>query len=254
MNCVQRFVLPALEGAEPSEDVSRYVGLFETAVKREIPPYFQAFYGESFRMHVENPIWVIQSLVSNAIKEGEGSRDLAIVADECENASLTSDLAVHIKDEAKHCRMYLGLIQIVFPDALPPDAKEKIRSTFPEVDYKASSAKKLSLWKMLDYLIQINLGEVRTRIHQKLLEPVLCAYCPPDNRGALSNTLCKLAGDECCHIKYTAARIGALSREFLANDVEALFCQRFLEFNRYTDKELGKQRRGMPAAALIRER
>ncbi len=255
MNCINRYVVPALAGAEQSEDIDRYLALFETAIKREMPPYFQRYYGESFRLHIENPIWIIQSLVSNAVKEGEGSRDLARIADQCDSASLTSDLSIHVDDEARHCRMYLGLINIVFPDALPNDASNAIKRTFPDVHHRAEdSHPKLTHWKILDCLIQINLGEVRTRIHQKLLEPVLESYCPTRNQEALCKTLCKLSGDECCHIKYTASRIGALSRDFSAADVVELFCQRFIEFNRYTDTELGKQRYGLSAAPLIRER
>lgn len=254
VDLVSKFVTPALSGSEISSDVEEYLRLMEIAVQLEPPPYFQASYGESYRRHVCNPYWVIQSLVSNAVKEGEGSRDIAKIADMCEMVSLTSDLVIHLKDEARHCRMYLALIQLVFPDCLPKDAHAEIASRFPPVSYEACPESRKTLFHMLDYLIQINLGEVRTRIHQKLLEPVLESYCPDENRNALCKTLCKLAGDECCHIKYTASRIGSLAREFDQAVVEELFCRRFVEFNRYTDKELGSQKYGLPAAPLIRDR
>lgn len=253
MTNVERFVGQVFSGAERSQDVERYLALFEMAVAREPPPYFQAAYGESFRANVGQPVWVIQSLISNAVKEGEGSRDLAVVADECEDAGLASDLEVHIGDEARHCRMYVRLIDLVFPDALPAGLREHLRATFPPVAYRAAPARKRGMWKMLDYLIQINLGEVRTRLHQKLLEPVLDCYCPAQNQEKLCGTLCKLAGDECCHIKYTASRIGALSREFPAADVERLFHQRFQEFNQYTLVQLGTRAQGLPAAPLVRD-
>ncbi|MGY4182939.1 hypothetical protein ACVIHH_008230 [Bradyrhizobium sp. USDA 4518] len=257
MNYLNAFVVPALAGSERSQDVERYLALFEDGISKEVPPFFQAGYGTSFRYHVENPYWVIQSLISNAIKEGEGSRDLASVADSCESQDLMSDLAIHIGDEARHCRMYLQLIDTVFPVALTDDLRQTLFQKFPSVTYDKTSLN-VPLqppWKMLDYLIQINLGEVRTRIHQKLLEPVLHAYCPEENKESLCRTLCKLAGDECCHIKYTASRIGALSREFSEVAVRDLFLRRFCEFNRYTDKELGRQRDGIfSTAPLLRDR
>jgi hypothetical protein len=153
--------------------------------------------------------------------------------------------------------MYLQLIDTVFPNAMPSDVREAVIQKMPPVSYQktSDSATRHSSWKMLDYLIQINLGEVRTRLHQKLLEPVLHAYCAEDNRETLCRTLCKLAGDECCHIQYTASRIGALSREFKPEAVSELFLRRFYEFNRYTEAELGHQRDGLfSATALVRNK
>jgi hypothetical protein len=251
---VSHFVGPALSEAEHSVDVERYLQFFEVAVDLETPPYFLSSYGDSFRRHVENPTWVIQSLISNAIKEGEGSRDLAAVADGCEDIGLSSDLAVHIGDEARHCRMYLQLIEHVFPNALPDELRVKLTDRFPPLTYQAVEVQKQSNWKMLDYLIQINLGEVRTRIHQKLMQPVLEAYCPRENQDMLCKTSCRLADDECCHICYTASRIGALSREFDHEKVQLLFDTRVHDFSAYTERELGHQRFGLFAAPLIRER
>jgi hypothetical protein len=257
MDYINHFVVPALQGSERSNDVERYLELFHGGVALELPPYFRAYYGISFRHHIDNPYWVIQSLISNAVKEGEGSRDLAAVADACESEELTSDLSVHIADEARHCRMYVQLIDTAFPNAMPSNVREAVIQKMPPVGYEKTfkGGTLHNSWKMLDYLIQINLGEVRTRLHQKLLEPVLHAYCPEQNRESLCRTLCKLAGDECCHIQYTASRIGALSREFKPKAVSELFLRRFCEFNRYTEAELGRQRDGLfSATPLVRDR
>lgn len=254
MDIVKQFVAPALMGAAHSVDVERYVSFFEQSVAHEVPPYFLHSYGTSFRLHIENPVWVIQSLVSNAIKEGEGSRDLGAVADACDELEISADLAVHIGDEARHCRMYVQLIDTVFPEALPEAIRTEIVSKFPPLTYRPALSTRKSSWKILDYLIQINLGEVRTRVHQKLLEPVLHAYCPSENREALCRTMCKLSEDECCHIQYTAARIGALSREFNNVEVQQLFQRRMLEFSQYTNRELGRQSGGLFGAPLIRDK
>lgn len=253
MDYVARFVETALD--EQGDIATRdYLRLFGGAVARHVPPYFLADYGNSFRSHIENPVWVLQSLVSNAIKEGEGSRDLAKIANACTSAGLVDDLSQHVEDEAGHCRMYLRLADLVFPDALPDNVRGAVETQFPPMQHSQVEAASLETWRVLDYLIQVNLGEVRTRIHQKLLEPVLEAYCPHRNLDMLGRTLCKLSGDECSHIRYTARRIGELSKEFASTRVEELFWQRLLQFTAYTERELGSQRAGGFATSLVRDR
>jgi hypothetical protein len=202
---------------------------------------------------VNNPVWVIQSLVSNAIKEGEGSQSLAMIADECERRSLSSDIAIHVTDEARHCRMYVGLIETVFPGALGTALRKRVASHFPPLRYVQRQRPVRPLWATLDYLIQVNLGELRTRIHQGLMEPVLHAYCPDENESKLCKTMDTLRCDECKHFQYTAARIGALAEEFTPTQVEELFIRRYQDFNRYTERELGTQADGLGAAPLIRD-
>ncbi|WP_375785811.1 hypothetical protein ACE10Z_41335 [Bradyrhizobium sp. Pha-3] len=251
---IERQVVPTLAGAESSDDVALYLELFETATRDVVPVHFLAAYGHSFRQHIENPVWVVQSLISNAVKEGEGARDLSETANECERKDIQADLAVHVEDEARHCRMYVQMIDTVFPGALPTKIRDEIERQFPPARFARAPKSPTSDYKILDHLIQINLGEVRTRIHQKLLEPVLYAYAPTEKRPLLCRTLCAIADDECCHIKYTASRIGALAREVGKQRCQELFSRRVKDFEAYTQTELGRQKEGLFGTKLVRDR
>lgn len=246
-----KFVVPALSGAS-DKHVRVYLSLFESAIIDEVPPYFREAYGSSFRKHVASPVWVIQCLISNAIKEGEGSADLATVANGCPDKSLRAQLVSHVNDEARHSRLYLQLVELVFPAALPAEVSQEVRAQLPPLQHEIVASGCLDTRQLLDYLIQINLGEVRTRVHQKLLEPVLFAYCPRANRGKLRRALGWLSSDEARHIEYTAQRIGQFAGEDISG-ARTLFAERSRLFNAYTERELGTQRTGFFAPVLIQD-
>jgi uncharacterized ferritin-like protein (DUF455 family) len=92
---------------------------------------------------------------------------------------------------------------------------------------------------MLDELSQMNIGEIRTRIHQLLMRPVIRAYCRETMRPRLQRVLDRLLNDETRHIKYTARLIDRLSsgREQAAISV---FSTRLAEFNEITLREVGQ--------------
>jgi tRNA isopentenyl-2-thiomethyl-A-37 hydroxylase MiaE len=249
MGYVGQFVEPSLGPSPWDSPTELYLSLFRAAVADEIPPYFLREYGESFRRHILSPVWVIQCLISNAIKEGEGSCDLGIIADSCTNDELRGQLVEHLEDEARHCRLYVRLIDIVFPESMPAEVLTEIENKLPPLVHRPAQRPPMDDWQLLDNLIQINLGEVRTCIHQCLLEPVLHTYCPEKSRSKLDQALKWLASDESRHIQYTAKRIGQLAD---ADTVaaEALFVARSRDFTAYTERELGSQREGLFEVAL----
>ena len=244
MSYVAQFVEPSLDADKRDARTDLYLAFFRAAVADHVPPYFRQEYGESFRRHVLSPIWVIQSLISNAIKEGEGSRDLGIVANSCPDREIRGQLVEHLEDEARHCRLYLRLIDIVFPASLPQDVLTEIENRLPPLVHRLTDIPPIEDWQLLDNLIQINLGEVRTCIHQRLLEPVLHAYCPVDSQPKLADALKWLASDETRHIQYTAQRIGQLGAADEAA-ARSLFVARSRHFNAYTERELGSQSEGL---------
>jgi hypothetical protein len=244
MGYIAEFVEPSLATGARDAETDLYLSFFQAALADEIPPYFRSDYGESFRLHIMSPVWVIQCLISNSIKEGEGSRDLGSIADSCARRDLRSELVRHLEDEARHCRLYLRLIDIVFPGAVPRDLMDEMEDRLPPLVHRTSELAPLDDWLLLDNLIQINFGEIRTTLHQRLLEPVLHAYCPDYNRDRLARALTWLASDESRHVRYTAHRIGELgSADELA--AKSLFVARSRDFSAYTERELGTQRDGL---------
>jgi hypothetical protein len=91
----------------------------------------------------------------------------------------------------------------------------------------------------LDELIQMNIGEIRTRIHQLLLRPVIMIHCPPEGRAKLQRILDSLLGDETRHIEYTA-RLIEKAMEASAGFVRHTMKQRLDEFNQITLEEVGE--------------
>ena len=154
---------------------------------------------------------------------------LGIVADFCPDREIRGQLVEHLEDEARHCRLYLRLIDIVFPASLPQDVLTEIENRLPPLVHRLTDIPPIEDWQLLDNLIQINLGEVRTCIHQRLLEPVLHAYCPVDSQPKLADALKWLASDETlAHSIYSAAYWAAWSRR--RGRCQIAFCRPLASF------------------------
>ena len=67
--------------------------------------------------------------------------------------------------------------------------------------------------QVLDELIQMNIGEVRTLIHQMLMGPVIVLHSPPNCRRRMQALMDGLGRDERLHIGYTAKLIDAAARK-----------------------------------------
>jgi uncharacterized ferritin-like protein (DUF455 family) len=95
---------------------------------------------------------------------------------------------------------------------------------------------------VLDELVQMNVGEIRTRIHQLLLRPVLTAHCTPRNRKKLTQVLDSLLRDETRHIAYTARFIETAASKGKESLLREISSQRLDEFNEMTLHEVGDER------------
>ena len=93
---------------------------------------------------------------------------------------------------------------------------------------------------MIDELVQVNIGEIRTRIHQLLLRPVIMTYSAEAEHVRLSGLLESILSDETRHVAYTATLLEALSDqdEHLQDFIRTTFGQRLREFNEITLDEV----------------
>ncbi len=77
----------------------------------------------------------------------------------------------------------------------------------------------------------MNIGEVRTRIHQLLLRPVITAYCSFGKREKLARILDSLLDDETRHVEYTARLINRAVKqgdsEFVHQGFQTNLAQQF---------------------------
>lgn len=230
-----------LAAVSQGKDLNNYLSVMDEAFSNDPPPFLFADYGDAFRECAMNPYWMIQSLISNSVKEGEGARDLWTLAGRIENPIVREKVVQHAKDEAKHARMYVGLIKVVFPGALQKQDECRVLErapSFPAVCVPDSEF--YSDEMIIDLLMQINLGEFRTRVHQLLMTPVLECICST-NLIKLEALLGVIAKDELNHLYYTAEIIddwigfGNLTKSM------AILAKRLRQFNDLTIRELGTQ-------------
>jgi hypothetical protein len=87
----------------------------------------------------------------------------------------------------------------------------------------------------------MNIGEIRTRIHQLLLRPVITLHCPAKNRAKLGAMMDALLDDETRHIAYTAKLIDNFARGSSRIAITNLFSRRLSDFNDITLDEVGQQ-------------
>lgn len=208
------------------------------------PPYGLAWYGERYRDVARDPDWFVGSLVDNAFVEGEGARKLWALSAQCSIEHISQQVKRHAIDESRHAQYYIRIIDIIFPNSIPASLRPELDALSPK--YLPSSEvptdlPKKSEGRVLDELVQMNIGEIRTRINQLLLRPVAHAYCgTQDDHSKLQRVLDRLMRDETRHIHYTANILEDFSRKGKAPLISELMIQRMDDFNRITLQEVGQ--------------
>lgn len=211
--------------------------LIRDAFEAQWPPFVQAWYGDRFRTCALEADWLARSFIVNADKEATGALSLWKIASECHDYGFAAKVAEHARDEARHARMYLGMLELTFPGALPPDQAADLHHATPVLpDGTPGKTQTRPLKDVVDDLVQINIGEIRTRLHQMLLRPVALAAAPADNRDRLAAILDRIYDDEGRHIIYTAKILDSQEdRDFIGEQ----YARRLSDFSALTLKEVG---------------
>jgi len=228
-----------------TEALPHYEAALRAACEAYPPPFGQAWYGEKYRQFASDPSWLASSLIANAEKEGEGSRKLWELVSRTSDPTIAESIRKHAIDESRHALLYVAMCELVFPGALEGDVKSYADGLSPRYSPRQypSPAEKSSPEVVLDELIQMNIGEIRTRIHQLLMRPVITAYCPLDSQGRLKKILDSLLDDETKHIQYTARLIeDAAVFHGYSDIVLSTARQRLKDFNELTLLEVGEAR------------
>jgi hypothetical protein len=137
--------------------------------------------------------------------------------------------------------MYVAMLDLTFPGALSPRDAEALLASYPlYIDEQPPLATlERDLQSLLDDIVQMNIGEVRTRIHQMLLTPVALAVAPADNREQLSAALARIYADEGRHIVYTAEILETYFSLGQGPALRALYARRLTDFGDLTLQEVG---------------
>ena len=238
---VARLTLRAL--AREGRALERYGRVLTKSCRAHPPPYGQAWYGETYRKLAADPRWLANSLIANASKEGEGSRKLWNLVARVEDEAIAEQVRLHAIDESRHALIYIALLNLAFPKAVGAAQLRELRRLSPGY---ASTDRPTPLEPsttaiVMDELVQMNIGEIRTRIHQLMLRPVITLHCPANNRAKLGAMMDALLDDETRHIAYTAKIINDFADRSSRTAISNLFSRRLSDFNDITLEEVGQK-------------
>jgi hypothetical protein len=234
-----------LEGIDINETyLNSYLNAIEHSFLKYPPPFSFNWYGDRFRFWACDPVWLANSLINNSIIESEGSIKLWQFAGEIPDFELSDIVRLHAIDESAHARVYLKILELVFPDKIKPDLITDISSSLSRFTLSSTleRTKYVDQLYILDSIIQMNIGEIRTRINQLLMKPVLLAYCSEENLPQLNSLVNSLLTDETKHILYTAELINNAIKSCNADVVTSIFDKRLNEFNILTLQEIEQAR------------
>lgn len=208
----------------------------------ECPPVFGTqSYGEGYRSVASNPTWLATSLVANSAQEAEGSIKLTKMAKSTKNVALASKILDHAADESRHARLYMRMLELVFPGAAEPKLVHHMRELSqiwktPKVD---TLCHEFAISATIDELIQMNIAEIRTRVHHLLQRPVLLNFCGKKEQSTILPILDSLMRDETIHVYYTADLINEyVTSAQRRQEVLRLFKERLSDFNEITTQSL----------------
>lgn len=226
----------------PARRLGVYTQLLADAVGAVEPPFLAPWYGDLYRACALDPRWLAGSLIANAEKEAQGAEKLWRIAGDARRFGFSPALAEHARDEARHARMYVALLEKLFPDALTRDELADLVAGFPTFEgVPPAPADPRPLEALLDDLVQINIGELRTRIHQMLLRPVAEALATAERLYGVGLIIQRIYDDEGRHILYTAELIETHAAAH-GPLLRSLFFSRLEEFSRITLEEVGQGR------------
>jgi hypothetical protein len=239
MNRIAELTLSAM--GHTIRDLPHYQSALSQGCELHPPPFGEAWYSNRFREMACDAGWVVQCLIANAKKEGDGARTLWSLAGAISEQTIARQVSQHAVDESRHARVYITMIELTFPGALDPSVAASLQDVAPS--YHANDAPPASPARerlvVVDEIIQMNIGEIRTRINQLLLRPVLCAWAPEEAIPRLHKALERLMVDETRHIEYTARLIEAAASEGLSDFVHEAMSKRIADFNEYTLTDVG---------------
>lgn len=240
MSPVVGLTLRALK-ARGTGSLGAYSRALRAACDASAPAFGMAWYGDRYRELASDPRWLATSLIENAAKEGEGSRALWRLAGRIAGPEVAEQIRRHAVDESRHALVYIGMLETAFPGATADGVRRKLVRLSPRYRFKDSPPRSpaVSPLRLLDELIQMNIGEIRTRINQLLLAPMVTGVCPRSGRRRLARMLESLMADETRHIEYTARLIDRAIRSGAEAFVHRVMRRRLAEFDRMTVAEVG---------------
>jgi len=220
------------------DDLPHFTNCVRGAFELVDPVFNRERYGEFF-FHCAGrvPGWISRVVMANADAESHGSEKLFwLWRGSSANAKISKDVLIHARDESRHSRLFVSLVEDAFPGSFPSDLLHAKREELFRITAESLTQKRFTLpeEELMDHLVQMNMGEIRTRSHMLLLSPVIYAFTPAEAKEHVRRVLEGLVTDEIRHISYTARFIEAWCACGDENRVRTLYSRRLSDFHRLT--------------------
>jgi hypothetical protein len=240
---VAQMTLAALR-EETELEVPLYGAALFAACAARPPPFGTAWYAERYRALARDPSWLAASLVANAQKEGEGARWLWELSGRTSDPFTAECLRMHAVDESRHALFYLAILDAAFPAVVDAGMRAQLQTLSPRFGYRERPAPLPPEHPdvILDELVQMNLGEIRTRTHIVLLRQMIGLHCAAAGRDTAHRLLDKLLADVTRHLAYTARLLENAIAAGKGELIELTLVERLEEFNQATLSEVGEDR------------
>lgn len=182
------------------------------------------------------PGYVQSVIIANSVAESDGSRGLHDLWTRVRGSELEDGIRNHFQDESRHARLFLHLTDLAFPEFLQPTemADRKARLFNSQAASKEKSEAAASVEYVIDNMVQMNIGEIRTRAHMFMIGPVLTALAPRGNKERVDGILSGLVYDEVTHIGYTAVLMEQMCQDGHKKLIADFYKRRLRDFNVYT--------------------
>lgn len=192
-------------------ELNHYTVILKDSFKAIEPVFTKPKYVDFFwQCATTVPGWIAEVVLANADAESQGSKKLLDLWKSTKiSKEIEDSILFHARDESRHSHLFVKLVSIAFPEANSNGELLKIRNGLTKINNRDLIKDENSVTDdiLLDHLIQMNMGEIRTLIHMHFLGPVIFALTPKESKDKVYTILQGLAKDEVVHIGYTSKLI-----------------------------------------------
>lgn len=221
-----------------NDDLSQYTSILKDSFSKVAPVFTKPKYIDFFwHCSTTVPDWIANVVLANADAESQGSKKLCdLWKSTTINKEIEDSILFHAKDESRHSHLFVKLVALAFPQSNSEDELLNIRNSLTKIKKSDLIKDSISVSDnvLLDHLIQMNMGEIRTLIHMHFLGPVIFALTPKESKGKVFDIIQGLAKDEVVHIGYTSKLIEDWCNDNNYALAKQIYNTRLLDFHKLT--------------------
>lgn len=251
MNLAAQETLDSLNGVCPV-GLDRFDQIYTRALKKMgSPVFFEPRYENHMWECASNiPNWLPRVLTACATTESSGSRALLDIWKRVQGHKKAEEgLLRHARDEAGHAQFFVRLAHLVFPESYDQGYLSEVQNCLHNMkksDLSKSDKNIVSDRLLIDYLIQLNIVEMRTRFHLLKLAPMFFSLADQSAKPKVENYLNLLARDELHHISYTAELIDEWAKDDDIDRLVDVYACRLQCYHQHTLDQVEEMKKAFP--------